>query len=94
MTWPPTRTHVAFCPLGALDEDCGLTWAVGWFESLCELNGQKFTTRHRNAVAEAVERLHSPIDRAIRPPAGYRHPRCPGALHLCRAARSMPNATY
>jgi type IV secretion system protein TrbE len=51
------RTSLAFCPLAALDEDSDLTWAVGWVEALCELNGLKFTPRHRNAVAEAVARL-------------------------------------
>src|ERR1700722_16280934 len=51
------RTNLAFCPLAALDEDSDLTWAVGWVEALCELNGLKFTPRHRNAVAEAIGRL-------------------------------------
>jgi len=51
------RTHLAFCPLAALDEDSDLTCAVGWVEALCELNGLKFTPRHRNAVAEAIGRL-------------------------------------
>src|SRR5580658_6407759 len=51
------RTSLAFCPLAALDQDSDLTWAVGWIEALCELNGLKFTPRHRNAVAEAVARL-------------------------------------
>ena len=51
------RTSLAFCPLAALDEDSDLTWAVGWVEALCELNGLKFTPRHRNAVTEAVARL-------------------------------------
>jgi type IV secretion system protein VirB4 len=40
-----------------LDDDSDVTWAVGWIEALCELNGLKFTPRHRNAVSEAVERL-------------------------------------
>src|SRR5580692_5147467 len=51
------RSHLAFCPLAALDEDSDFTWAVGWIEALCELNGLKFTPRHRNAVAEAIARL-------------------------------------
>jgi hypothetical protein len=56
MTW----LHPAPGLLAALDEDGEFTWAVGWFEALCELNGPKFTLRHRNAVAEAVERPLSP----------------------------------
>jgi type IV secretion system protein VirB4 len=51
------RTSLAFCPLAALDNDTDVTWAVGWIEALCELNGLKFAPRHRNAVGEAVERL-------------------------------------
>ena len=51
------RTHLAFCPLAALGKHSDLTWAVGWIEALCELNGLKFTPRHRNAVAEAIGRL-------------------------------------
>ena len=52
----PHASH-AFCPLAALDHDSDVTWAVGWIEALCDLNGLKFTPRHRNAVNEAVERL-------------------------------------
>jgi type IV secretion system protein VirB4 len=51
------RMNLAFCPLAALDDETDVTWAVGWIEALCELNGLKFTPRYRNAVSEAVERL-------------------------------------
>jgi type IV secretion system protein TrbE len=51
------KSDLAFCPLREIDDDCDLTWAVGWIEALCELNGLTFTPRHRNAVAEAVLHL-------------------------------------
>ncbi len=51
------KSDLAFCPLREIDDDSDLTWAVGWIEALCELNGLKFTPRHRNAVAEAVTHL-------------------------------------
>ena len=34
-----------------------MQWATGWIEVLCELNGLKFSPKHRNAVTEAVTRL-------------------------------------
>lgn len=51
------KTNLAFCPLRDIDEDADLTWAVGWVEALCELNGLTFSPRHRNAVADAVAQL-------------------------------------
>ena len=51
------KSDLAFCPLREIDDDSDLTWAVGWIEALCELNGLTFTPRHRNAVAEAVMHL-------------------------------------
>ena len=51
------KTNLAFCPLREIDDDADLTWAVGWIEALCELNGCTFAPRHRNAVAEAVMQL-------------------------------------
>jgi type IV secretion/conjugal transfer VirB4 family ATPase len=51
------KTHLAFCPLKDIDADADIQWAVGWIEVLCELNGLKFSPKHRNAVAEAVVRL-------------------------------------
>src|SRR5690349_12722804 len=51
------KSDLAFCPLRQIDDDSDLTWAVGWIEALCELNGLTFTPRHRNAVAEAVMHL-------------------------------------
>src|SRR6266571_2331400 len=44
------KTNLAFCPLRDIDDDADLTWAVGWIEALCELNGCTFAPRHRNAV--------------------------------------------
>jgi type IV secretion system protein VirB4 len=51
------KTNLAFCPLRDIDEDADLTWAVGWIEALCELNGLTFSPRHRNTVADAVAQL-------------------------------------
>jgi type IV secretion system protein VirB4 len=51
------KTNLAFCPLRHIDDDADLTWAVGWIEALCELNGLTFAPRHRNAVVEALIQL-------------------------------------
>src|SRR4051795_6342131 len=51
------KTRLAFCPLRDIDSDSDVQWAVGWIEVLCELNGLKFSPKHRNAVADAVLRL-------------------------------------
>ncbi len=48
---------LSFCPLRLIDGEADVQWAVGWIEALCELNGLKFTPKHRNAVTEAVIRL-------------------------------------
>ncbi len=84
------KTDLAFCPLRDIDDDADLTWAVGWIEVLCELNGLKFAPRHRNAVAEAVLRLQFSPTRTLTElsaqRAGHRDPRCPAALHRHGAA--------
>jgi type IV secretion system protein VirB4 len=51
------KSELAFCPLRDIDDDADITWAVGWIEVLCELNGLKFGPKHRNAVADAVMQL-------------------------------------
>ena len=51
------KSDLAFCPLRDIDNDSDVAWAVGWIEVLCELNGLKFTPKHRNSVADAVEQL-------------------------------------
>lgn len=51
------KTELAFCPLQGIDEDADVAWAVGWIEGLCQLNGLDVTPRHRNAIAQAVEKL-------------------------------------
>jgi hypothetical protein len=51
------KTDLAFCPRKGIDQDSDVQRAVGWVEVLCELNGLKFSPKHRNAVAEAVLRL-------------------------------------
>jgi type IV secretion/conjugal transfer VirB4 family ATPase len=51
------KTDFAFCPLKNIDSEHDLQWAIGWVEVLCELNGLRFTPKHRNAVAEALSRL-------------------------------------
>lgn len=45
--------------------------------------------QRRRRSRRAAPLAHPHADRAIRQRAGYRHPRCPGALHLNRAARSF-----
>jgi type IV secretion system protein VirB4 len=51
------KTELAFRPLQEIDEDADVAWAVGWIEGLCRLNGLDVTPRHRNAIAQAVEKL-------------------------------------
>ena len=85
------KSDLAFCPLRDIDDDADLTWAVGWIEALCELNGLKFTPRHRNAVAEAVMQpaavAHTNADRTLRERAGHGDPRRAAALHRRGPAR-------
>lgn len=51
------KSDLAFCPLRQIDTDADAAWASGWIECLCELNGLKFTPKHRNRVAAAVGQL-------------------------------------
>jgi type IV secretion system protein VirB4 len=51
------KSDLAFCPLRDVDDESDIAWAVGWIEVLCELNGLRFTPKHRNAVADAVMQL-------------------------------------
>jgi type IV secretion system protein VirB4 len=51
------KSELAFCPLHDIDDEADAAWAVGWIEVLCELNGLRFTPKHRNAVADAVMQL-------------------------------------
>jgi type IV secretion system protein TrbE len=51
------KSALAFCPLRDIDDEADVAWAVGWIEVLCELNGLRFTPKHRNAVADAVTQL-------------------------------------
>lgn len=55
------KSDLAFCPLRDIDGGSGLSWAIGWVESLCELSGLRILPRHRNALSEAMQQLrHSP----------------------------------
>jgi len=51
------KSDLAFCPLRDIDDEADIAWAVGWIEVLCELNGLRFSPKHRNAVADAVMQL-------------------------------------
>jgi type IV secretion system protein VirB4 len=51
------KSDLAFCPLRDIDDEADVTWAVGWIEVLCELNGLRFAPKHRNAVTDAVMQL-------------------------------------
>jgi type IV secretion system protein TrbE len=51
------KSDLAFCPLRDIDDEADVAWAVGWIEVLCELNGLRFSPKHRNAVADAVMQL-------------------------------------
>jgi type IV secretion system protein VirB4 len=53
------KSDLAFCPLREIDSDSDLPWAVGWIESLCELNGLRAGPKHRNAITEAMRRLQA-----------------------------------
>jgi len=53
------ESDLAFCPLREIDTDSDLVWAVGWVESLCELNGLYTSPKHKNAITEAMRRLQA-----------------------------------
>ena len=57
MTWRDRKRIWLSVPLREIDDDADLSWAVGWIEALCELNGLAFSPRHRNVVADAVVQL-------------------------------------
>jgi type IV secretion system protein VirB4 len=59
------KTELAFCPLRNIDDDSEVTWAVGWAEALCALNGLKVTPKHRNALTEAVSHLRLSPSRTL-----------------------------
>ncbi len=59
------RTHLAFCPLRDIDSDADLTWAVGWLEDLCTLNGLAVTPSHRNALTSALQQLRLSPSRTL-----------------------------
>ena len=55
------KSDLAFCPLRDIDGDSGMSWAISWVESLCELSGLRILPRHRNALSAAMQQLrHSP----------------------------------
>ncbi len=59
------KTQLAFCPLREIDSESDLTWAVGWLEGLCVLQGLSFAPRRRNAVADAVMQLRLSPSRTL-----------------------------
>jgi type IV secretion/conjugal transfer VirB4 family ATPase len=59
------KTELAFCPLRQIDDDSDVTWAVGWAEALCILNGLKVTPKHRNALTQAVLHLRLSPSRTL-----------------------------
>ncbi len=59
------KTDLAFCPLRHIDSDAHVTWAVGWAEALCILNGLKVTPKHRNALTQAVQHLRLSPSRTL-----------------------------
>jgi type IV secretion system protein TrbE len=59
------HTDLAFCPLREIDSDADLTWAVGWLEDLCTLNGLSVTPKHRNALTAAVQQLRLSPSRTL-----------------------------
>jgi len=59
------RTDLAFCPLRDIDSDADLTWAVGWLEDLCTLNGLAVTPKHRNALTSALQQLRLSPSRTL-----------------------------
>jgi type IV secretion/conjugal transfer VirB4 family ATPase len=58
-------SDLAFCPLGDIDDDADLTWAVGWIEVLCQLSGLKITPRQRNAITDALVQLRLSPSRTL-----------------------------
>ena len=61
------KSDLAFCPLRDIDDDSDLTWAVGWIEALCELNGLDVHTaaseRRRGSGHAAPALAHANPDR-------------------------------
>jgi type IV secretion system protein VirB4 len=45
---------LAFCPLQRIDTLQDQTWAAGWLEDLCRLNGMTVHPRESNAIVEAI----------------------------------------
>jgi len=50
-------THLAFCPLKAIDTEQDRAWAVEWLEGLCVAQGASVGPKERNAIAQAVLQL-------------------------------------
>jgi type IV secretion/conjugal transfer VirB4 family ATPase len=59
------KTDLSFCPLRQIDSDSDRQWAANWVEVLCELNGLKFTPRHKNALSDAFTRLRQSPTRTL-----------------------------
>lgn len=59
------KTDLAFCPLRDIDSDSDLTWAIGWLEDLCTLNGLIVTPKHRNALTTALQQLRLSPSRTL-----------------------------
>lgn len=59
------KSDLAFCPLRDINSDSGLSWAIGWIESLCELSGLRILPRHRNALSEAMQQLRQSPTRTL-----------------------------
>jgi type IV secretion system protein VirB4 len=59
------KTHLAFCPLGEIDSDQDLAWAVQWLEGLCIAQGAFVGPKERNAITQAVMQLRLSPSRTL-----------------------------
>lgn len=50
--------RLAFCPLQFLDTKGDRAWAMDWIETILKLNGVEGTPVMRNAIADAIMKLH------------------------------------
>ncbi|MDR6671239.1 conjugal transfer protein TrbE [Rhizobium sp. 1399] len=56
---------LAFCPLKDLDTDADKAWASEWLETLIEMQGEKVTPDHRNAIAHQIDLMSKSERRSI-----------------------------
>lgn len=57
--------QLTFCPLSDLESDSDKAWAAEWIETLIELQGEKVTPDHRNAISHQVDLMSKSERRSL-----------------------------